>query len=293
MGPSQNPSLLPSYDLDSKSNVGGLEVDILGQSGKMNLKNNNRTVQVTMDALREVDSDGNVVGNTGKTKHSIQSFANQQFTFGIRDYYTTLFTFNSTTNDTVPEAANGLRIDFYSTLDTGSKLKVQALLVSEGGVAGDAQGNWTVSPGDFKWNIWFEDWVWSSGAAYVELDIEIKGANGAPTQSSGNLSYEVGDDATLDLRSDYELSDGTSVNMPDGYPLMTTQGSKTVFTFKFARHGDLDMKYDPLVSFVTNAEELSSEPSEGLGASPSISAGNTMKSFLLPMVITSYILYIM
>jgi hypothetical protein len=144
--PSQNPSLQPSYDPDNKSNVGGLVVDILGQSGKMNLDNNNRTVQITMDALREVNANGDVVGNTGSVKHSVQTFASQEFIFGIRDYYTTLFTFNSTTNDTVAEAANGLRVDFSSTLATGSQLKVQALLVSDGGIAGDAQGNWTVFP---------------------------------------------------------------------------------------------------------------------------------------------------
>jgi hypothetical protein len=275
MEPSQNPSLQPSYDPDNKSNVGGLVVDILGQSGKMNLQNNNRTVQITMDALREVDANGNTVGNTGSKKHSINSFASQQFIFGIRDYYTTLFTFNSTTNETVPEAANGLRVDFSSTLHEDdeqprSRLKVQALLVSQGGIAGDAQGNWTVSPGDFKWNIWFEDWLWHSSAAFVELDIEVKGANAAPTQSNGDLTYDLGDDATLDLRSDYELSDGTSVSMPDGYPRVTTQGSKTIFTFKFARNEGVDIKYDPLISFAAITEAPSSFPSKEPSTSTSV-----------------------
>jgi hypothetical protein len=259
--PSQNPSLQPSYDPDNKSNVGGLVVDILGQSGKMNLDNNNRTVQITMDALREVNANGDVVGNTSSVKHIVQTFASQEFIFGIRDYYTTLFTFNSTTNDTVAEAANGLRVDFSSTLATGSQLKVQALLVSDGGIAGDAQGNWTVSPGDFKWNIWFENWVWHEDAAYVELDIEVKGANGAPSQSNGNMTYDLGDDATLDLRSDYELSDGTPATMPDGYPSIVTSGSKTVFTFKFGRHDSLDIKYDPLISFAAISDPPSASPS--------------------------------
>jgi hypothetical protein len=274
MEPSQNPSLQPSYDPDNKSNVGGLVVDILGQSGKMNLENNNRTVQITMDALREVDANGDIVGNTGSVKHSVPTFASQDFIFGIRDYYTTLFTFNSTTNETVAEAANGLRIDFSSTLDTTSKLKVQALLVSEGGIAGDAQGNWTVSPGDFKWNIWFEDWVWHEEAAFVELDIEVKGANDAPTQSDGDMTYDLGD-ASLNLRSDYELSNGTAVTMPQGYPSLETKGSKTIFTFKFGRHGTLDMRYDPLISFSAITEAPSSFPS--MIPSASLSTNPTME----------------
>ena len=71
-------------------------------------------------------------------------------------------------NETVEETAKGIKIDFDCTLDTGSNLQVTSFLVNEEGIAGDAKGNWTVSPGDFKWNIFFQ-------SVSLELDIEIKG----------------------------------------------------------------------------------------------------------------------
>lgn len=61
--------------------VEGLEVDILGRSGKMRIERGNSNVQITFDALRELDSEGNIVGKQGKDKHSINNFAQVDFSF--------------------------------------------------------------------------------------------------------------------------------------------------------------------------------------------------------------------
>lgn len=107
--------------LENKSiQAAGLNVNILGRSGKMNIANGNSVVQVTMDALRELDADGNEVGKTGNPKHSIETFASQDFTFSAVEEETSLFVFNSTSNETVQESAKGLKIDFSCILDTGS-----------------------------------------------------------------------------------------------------------------------------------------------------------------------------
>ena len=66
---------------------GDVCVKVLGQSGKIDFTFDTTTVQLTMDSIQEVDSSGNVVGNTGSTKHSFNhwfnSFASQAFTTAI------------------------------------------------------------------------------------------------------------------------------------------------------------------------------------------------------------------
>eukprot|EP00448_Togula_jolla_P020802 CAMPEP_0170588190 /NCGR_PEP_ID=MMETSP0224-20130122/10699_1 /TAXON_ID=285029 /ORGANISM="Togula jolla, Strain CCCM 725" /LENGTH=89 /DNA_ID=CAMNT_0010911893 /DNA_START=87 /DNA_END=352 /DNA_ORIENTATION=- len=68
----------------TSSPVGVTTVRIQGQSGKFTLSNSARgsekDIVVTMDALRELDAQGNAVGASGSTKHSLNTFASQDFT---------------------------------------------------------------------------------------------------------------------------------------------------------------------------------------------------------------------
>lgn len=76
----------------------------------MNIQNENQNVQITMDAIRQLDVNGNVVGNTGSIKYSLQTFANQDFTFIAEEEESSLYDFNSTSNETLLEqTAKGLR----------------------------------------------------------------------------------------------------------------------------------------------------------------------------------------
>ena len=57
----------------------------MGHSGKFKVydaeagSNDTNAVTVTMGALREVDANGNAAGTSGSAKHSIQTFASQDF----------------------------------------------------------------------------------------------------------------------------------------------------------------------------------------------------------------------
>ena len=71
-------------DVDNCAVIG---LEILGQSGKFTIYDKTKgmasdtnKVTVEMDALREVDTEGNAVGASGSVKHSIQTFAAQSFT---------------------------------------------------------------------------------------------------------------------------------------------------------------------------------------------------------------------
>lgn len=247
----------------------GLSVQILGQSGKFIASNENSRVQVTMDGLYERDENGNLVGNTGSTKHSINTFATTDFTFDAEETVQLLEVTDLDGNIT-EVSAQGLRVDFYTTLDTGSKLMVQANLVSKEGLAGDDGGNWTVAPGDFKFNIELSDWNWCDPCskdqygAFVDLDIEVKMLSSDSSTSTqpvlkkdGNQTFDLGDgDATLELSNTFMVrgkstdSANTVTFMPEGYPKITTSGEKTLFTFRFSKFDqDSTATYDPIIKF--------------------------------------------
>lgn len=125
-------------------------------------------------------------------------------------------------------------------------------------------------PGDFKWNIFFEEWIWHQDADSLELDIEIKGNNDALINAGSNVTYDLGGDTTLELRSDYEIFGDVNsfVNMPDGYPLVSQKAGKTLFTFKFQNDGT-SFKYDPIITF-DSSEETSATASLGLKLATSV-----------------------
>lgn len=254
----------------------GLSVKILGQSGKFIASNENSQVQVTMDGLYERDENGNLVGNTGSTKHSINTFATTDFTFDAEETVQLLEVTDDDLDGNITEvSAQGLRVDFYTTLDTGSKLLVQAHLVSKAGLAGDDGGNWTVSPGDFKFNIELSDWNWCDPCstdqygAFVDLDIEVKTLSSDSTpvlkkeHGSNQTTFDLGDGgATLELSNTFMVrnkSTGNGTNavtfMPEGYPKITTSGEKTLFTFRFNKFDkDSTAKYDPIIKFSSSSD---------------------------------------
>ena len=68
------------------------DVQVQGQSGQFTLigsyadTGNNYTVaKIRLAGVREVDADGETVGDTGSTKHSLNSFASQDFVYTTPD----------------------------------------------------------------------------------------------------------------------------------------------------------------------------------------------------------------
>lgn len=126
-----------------------IKVDVFGSSGKFEVydesKGKGTGVVVEMDALREVDANGDTVGNTGSTKHSIQTFANQ--TFEIHDAESV--TINGT---------NASKITFESSIPEVGKIKVETYVFTEDGYVGTDTESWSVKPGDLKWNIELFEW---------------------------------------------------------------------------------------------------------------------------------------
>ncbi len=261
--------------------VADLLVRVRGQSGAIAVTRNNMgknktaaAVFIKFDSLREVDSAGNIVGKKGKDKHSINSFARQDFEFGVDQIdvpiviedlsrstnstnITTTTNSTNSTNTTATDVASGAKITFDTSLDTGSKLAVELVLFSGAGEVGTATEKWSVQPGDMKFNFNMSEWVWcdpcnDGTGAFIDLDIEIKGSDDSPKENGSNKTYTLGGGVTLDL-SDQILLDSAWTSMPEGYPKIESKGAKILYTFRIPKF-DVDAMYDPIVSFETNSD---------------------------------------
>lgn len=116
---------------------------------------------------------------------------------------------------------------------------------------------WAVRNGDVKFNLALSNWHWcgegaecgkgqtSQVGAFIDVVISVKGSAEAKVGSDGK-SVELGGGATIEL-SDRVFVDGEWTTMPAGYPMVSTQGSSTMFTFRFPKFSESAL-YDPVVS---------------------------------------------
>jgi hypothetical protein len=230
--------------------VGDVCAKILGQSGKIDFFFDDQTIQVTMDSIVEVDSSGNMVGNTGSDKHSFNSFASQEFVF-------------SELYDTTYQNLSATAVNFTSSLvDATSIFDVQLYLFLEDGVIENHNRSYAVSRGSFKfsynWDYWPFCTIGGSGVtqctkggtdqegAFLDFKIILKGNSDAAIDTNGTLLYT--DNSKVYMPKDYYASEWEV--MPDGYPMEVLQGSKTEVTFRFARFGEA-LDYDPILNWGT------------------------------------------
>lgn len=243
-------SLALTHAEDVEMCVEDICAKILGQSGKIDFTFDEQTIQVTMDSIVEVDSNGDVVGNTGSTKHSFNSFASQDFVFS--DLYSTTY-----------QNLSATAINFTASLvDDTSNFDVQLYLFLEDGAITNHNQDYSVSRGSFKfsynWDYWPFCTIGGSGVtectkggneqegAFLDFKIILRGNSDASSGTNGTLVYD--DNSMVYMPSDYYAS-GWEV-MPDGYPLEVLQGSKTEITFRFARF-DEGLYYDPILNWGT------------------------------------------
>jgi len=264
---------------DKSFEEGKMMVKILGQSGKIVMapKGDGSTsidaspdrVQITMDQLVEIDTEGNPIN-----EHKFNSFANQDFTFSALQ------------EGTLQELGNQ-NIKFSAALSgMASTLDVTIFIFKEEGTLTFGSETMDVDDGTAKWNIEIKNWEWCNPCSqgqndfigeFLDFTITIKGkSDGAPqakSDGSDTSNYDIGGGATLKLSNKVRVGN-TWGEMTSGYPKVETSGQSTSYTFRFAKSGSDDFFYDPAVQY-------------GAGMR---SAGNTVIVMLLATLLSVFIM---
>ena len=243
-------------------------VHVQGQSGKFTVyresEGRGSGIEVTMDALRELDADGQPVGTSGSTKHSINTFAAQAFTVNVAERAT--LRAGQLDDADAGVGAQGVsadKVSFHSAVSTIGQVRVDTYLCREDGVVGTSTETWAVRRGDLKWNVELSHWSWcgdsdaacrQGGAqqvgAMVEVDVTVKGLSGA-SQGASSRAVDLGGGAALEL-SDQVNVDGVWRQMPTGYPRLSFQGGSATMTFRVPRFGTRAV-YDPVITGLSAA----------------------------------------
>ena len=117
--------------------VDGTSVNVLGQSGKATITRGGKQLTMQVDYLSEVDVQGNEVGKVTSSKHSVNSFATQAFTF-------------SPLRDVVYQNVSAKEFTFETPIYDIGKLRLDTLLIGDDGSVGTETETWSVRPGDLK-----------------------------------------------------------------------------------------------------------------------------------------------
>lgn len=129
--------------VNEKGEKGGkTEVKVLGKSGKIRISTPKRTaVVIDFDEMKERDKNDTIVGKTGKSKHSFNSFAKQDFTFSPAARY----------------VYNGLKTKTFNfsamIAGTGAILNVEVYVFLQEGEFVNGNEVTPVSNGTVKFNI--------------------------------------------------------------------------------------------------------------------------------------------
>ena len=136
----------------------------MGQSGKIQVtkvnsqekSDLNSSIKITFDSIQEKDSNGNIIGKSGKAKHSFNNFASLDFTV-------------SSITEGDCKGVECYKLDFQSTgiVNDNDLLKVEVFIFKASGdihTAGEegeeATDLLSVEEGDVKFNIIMENWTW-------------------------------------------------------------------------------------------------------------------------------------
>lgn len=217
-------------------NYAGTTVEVLGQSGKARITRGQSECTFMTDYLAEVDGTGNEVCKTSNPKHSIQTFATQDFTF-------------STLVERKFQNLTAREFAFETPINTIGKLKIVTVLFNEEGSVKTETETWNVNPGDLKWNIELTDWTFCDQGTteFIDVGVEIKGSK---NEAKGNQTTDLGD-AVLQL-SNRIIVDGKEEYMTSGYPKVVQSGSqKQLYIFRFPKFSTT-ATYDPLLQLVSS-----------------------------------------
>ena len=170
------------------------------------LNQEGNSVTVNFEYIKELDKDGNAVGATGKKKHSVDTFARENFTFptsGLKSHYQNLSVMHTQFEASISGPGAKLIVDIYIFKEAGN-------------VSTSEDETLEVKQGTIKFNIKLENWTFCGAGdncskakeneigSQVEFGIEIKGRDKPTKKPKANekgekvVTYDLGGaDCTL------------------------------------------------------------------------------------------------
>jgi hypothetical protein len=268
----------------------GTVLKILGQSGKMELSHPDLAgdARVQIKSVTEVDKLGDAVGTSGSTKHSFNSFASQDFSFGE----VTTGPYNG------GSSLRATSVPFTCKLLNGAAdFGVQSHLMLEKGSVTEGNETSSISVGSLKFSFNISGWEFCTAggkgnrkcskggkdqngtALDVVVYVDAKGADPVPAPST-NSSSNATNATALPLAGGGKLElarrlrvDGEWKTMEDGFPKSVTKGKQTQITIRFPKFASA-VYYDPIVTLASagTAGNGASARAPALGASLMVAA---------------------
>mmetsp|Transcript_30733 Transcript_30733/g.67042 ORF Transcript_30733/g.67042 Transcript_30733/m.67042 type:complete len:289 (-) Transcript_30733:25-891(-) len=201
-------------------------------------------IEISVDALRELDSAGKAVGASESSKHSVGPLAPQAFTVGPLETVTVASVALREDSAAGGEGVTADRLSLYSPVPTIGKIRIDIYMVKEAGLLGPPNETWAVRAGDVGWSLELSNWSWCGchrGLAQevgdtIEVDVTVTGLFDV-LQGASSKAVDLGGGASLKL-SDQVMVDGAWAPAPEGFPRVALHGRSAAVTIRLPRFGD-------------------------------------------------------
>jgi len=273
-------------------------VDVLGQSGKMSIfdaglgKSDPNLVTVFIDFLYEIASDGTTkVGLAGNPKHSIETFANQDFEVFPLEAGASI------------GSASAQKLSFQSSVNGIGNIKVDTYIAESAGTVTANTESWDVQPSDVKFNIELSNWQFcdpcqDGSSEFIDVGIVVKGKDGTPeavqsSEGENGMVYRLGGGVPMYLSTQVRVGGDTDPSVDQNDNVTDTSGNggwqkmaseypktelnedgQTVFVFRFPKFpSSSSVMYDPIIGY-SFAELVAADDDGASSGSGSTSDGN-------------------
>lgn len=244
--------VLVSVGADQNVTVAGITIKVLSTSGKIAVyrgANEINAVTITFDEICE-----KTANNVPINDHTYKTFATLDFVFSNQ-----ISTIYPDSRVSVTQFSFSGHISLMQPIQSTAILTAYVYIFTDNGTIAVDDQTETVKPGDMKFNVLIQNWPFCGGSgmnckneatmqigSFLDFAMEIKGRNVPENITIGN-KYSLGDGVTVLVPKKVLYDNSTARNMSTGYPTLATNGTKTVFVFRFDKFA-ISAKYDPIVS---------------------------------------------
>jgi len=276
---------------DEEATANGVKVKVQGRSGGITVMradgNETEAVMVKLDALKEVDSNGNEVGKSGAIKHVFNTIASLDFSV------------TKNASAMYPKTNVSAYHIAFSGQVVDATLKVDLYLFTQSGNFTVGGNSYSVKAGDVKFNIVLENWKFCGDqnvackqgqtdevGEYVVLTVTFKGKGNGTLVNTGNTGERrvaFGNNQFITFNDKLNVDD-TEKTMTKNHPIVTLQGSnKQMVDIQLLKGSKIT--YDPTIE--TNQEG----DGEGGDGSDGTSGASTMLASLTLLMAALVALY--